>query len=95
MTTSLQKAAQAVLDRWNSPKWEWHKQGPTGELMADLYAAITPPPEVYVPDTMDFACVALSVEPALRDHRGEIVDVLCDEAFARAIEAAHNIKATP
>ena len=37
---ALQSAAQAVLDRWNSPKWEWHKNGPTADLMADLYAAI-------------------------------------------------------
>ena len=42
---TLQQAAQAVLDRWNSPKWEWLKQGPTGELMADLRAALALPVE--------------------------------------------------
>lgn len=36
----LRAAAQAVLDRWNSPKWEWHKQGPTADLMADLACAL-------------------------------------------------------
>lgn len=34
------RAAQAVLDRWNSPKWEWAKQGPTADLMFALDAAI-------------------------------------------------------
>jgi len=37
--SNLEKAAQAVLDRWDSPKWEWH-QGPTAALMADLRAAL-------------------------------------------------------
>jgi hypothetical protein len=38
--TDLQKAAQAVIDRWNSPKWEWMKQGPTALLISDLHAAL-------------------------------------------------------
>lgn len=38
--TTLQKAAQAVLDRWNSPKWEWAIQGPTADLMLDLREAL-------------------------------------------------------
>lgn len=35
-TAGLRKAAQDVLDRWNSPKWEWAKQGPTADLMVKL-----------------------------------------------------------
>lgn len=42
---SLPACAQAVLDRWNSPKWDWHKQGPTADLMADLAKAL----DAYVP----------------------------------------------
>jgi len=43
--TTLREAAQAVLDRWDSPKWEWH-QGPTAALMTTLRAALNvPPPE--------------------------------------------------
>lgn len=38
--TALREAAQAVLDRWDSPAWEWAKQGPTAALMADLRAAL-------------------------------------------------------
>lgn len=38
--SDLQKAAQAVLDRWDSPKWEWVKQGPTAALMTDLRKAL-------------------------------------------------------
>lgn len=40
---SLREAAQAVLDRWDSPAWEWVKQGPTADLMADLRAALAEP----------------------------------------------------
>ena len=36
----LRAAAQAVLDRWDSPKWEWAKHGPTADLMAELRAAL-------------------------------------------------------
>lgn len=36
----LQAAAQAVLDRWNSPNWEWHKHGHTADLMDALYKAL-------------------------------------------------------
>jgi len=40
---TLKLAAQAVLDRWNSPKWEWVAQGPTADLMADLQKALAQP----------------------------------------------------
>ena len=40
--STLRAAAQAVLDRWDSPRWEWH-QGPTAALMADLRAALAEP----------------------------------------------------
>jgi len=38
--TDLRKAAQAVLDRWDSPHWEWIEKGPTAVLMADLRNAL-------------------------------------------------------
>lgn len=37
---SLRTAAQAVLDRWDSPQWKWAQQGPTADLMADLRRAL-------------------------------------------------------
>ena len=37
---SLEKAAQAVLVRWDSPAWDWAHQGPTAALMADLREAL-------------------------------------------------------
>jgi hypothetical protein len=37
---TLKEAAQAVLDRWDSPRWEWDKQGATADLMATLRTAI-------------------------------------------------------
>lgn len=37
--TDLHAAAKAVLERWDSPAWEWLKQG---ALMADLRRALQP-----------------------------------------------------
>lgn len=42
--TELRQAAQAVLDRWDSPQWAWRQHGPTADLMADLRAALAQPP---------------------------------------------------
>ena len=41
--SDLRKAAEAVLERWDSPAWEWIKRGPTAELMAALRAALDAP----------------------------------------------------
>jgi len=38
--TDLQRAAQAVLDSWNSPQWDEAEQGPTANLMAELQRAL-------------------------------------------------------
>jgi len=38
--SNLEEAAQAVLDRWDSPAWEWMPHGPTAALMADLRRAL-------------------------------------------------------
>jgi hypothetical protein len=32
----IREAAQAVLDRWDSPQWKWLKQGPKADLMKVL-----------------------------------------------------------
>jgi hypothetical protein len=44
--TDLRKAAQAVLDRWDSPQWEWLEKGPTAVLMANLRKALAEPDAV-------------------------------------------------
>ena len=44
MSDALRQAAQAVLDRWDSPQWEWRQHGPTADLMAALRAALAQPP---------------------------------------------------
>jgi hypothetical protein len=41
--TDLRQAAQAVVDRWDTPAWEWRDQGPTADLMADLRKALAQP----------------------------------------------------
>ena len=50
---TLQDAAQAVLHRWDSSKWDWAKQGPTADLMAALRVAVEaqPAPAVAVEPT--------------------------------------------
>lgn len=40
---ALVDAAQAILDRWNSPRWEWAKHSPTADLMERLRAALAAP----------------------------------------------------
>ena len=41
--SALVNAAQAVLDRWDSPQWTWAEHGPTANLMRDLRRAIAAP----------------------------------------------------
>ena len=36
----LTEAAQAVINRWDSPNWDWEKDGPTAGLIAALRKAI-------------------------------------------------------
>jgi len=40
---TLQQAAQAVVNRWDSPMWDWTKEGPTADLIADLRKALEQP----------------------------------------------------
>lgn len=41
MVSELTAASKAVIERWRSPKWEWHKQGPTGDLINELGRVVT------------------------------------------------------
>lgn len=65
MTEALQQAAQAVLDRWDSPQWEWRQHGPTADLMADLRAALAQPPAPTAqPDpSIDVRTILLDIVP--------------------------------
>jgi hypothetical protein len=36
----IKDAAQAVINRWDSPSWEWDKKGGTANLISDLRNAI-------------------------------------------------------
>ncbi len=38
--TDLRQAAQAVVDRWDTPAWEWSEKGPTADLIAALRKAL-------------------------------------------------------
>ena len=41
--TKLRQAAQAVLERWDSPSWSWSEKSPTADLMAALRTALAQP----------------------------------------------------
>ena len=74
--SDLRKAAEAVLERWDSPAWEWMKQGPTAELMAALRAALAAPrpePESKTPAWwMDGLTVTLMREGVNKHRAREI-----------------------
>ena len=38
--TTLRQAAQAVLERWDSPSWQWSVKNSTADLMAALREAL-------------------------------------------------------
>lgn len=37
----LLRAAEAIVRRWDSPKWSWGAESPTADLIHDLRKAIT------------------------------------------------------
>ena len=68
MTDALRKAAQAVLDRWDSPQWEWSTQGPTADLMQALRAALAQPaasgepPKLLLPTMIENFIMAIATQ---------------------------------
>ena len=86
-TEALRAAAQAVLDRWDSPQWEWTKHGPTADLMHALRAALAQQP----------AATSGSPEHLLQDQSRELSRWLADKPDARlhAREAAAAIAQQP
>jgi len=58
--TDLRQAAKAVVERWDTPDWEWRDQGPTADLMADLRTALEQPEQ----EPVAWVCFG---EPGKRD----------------------------
>ena len=42
----IREAAQAIINRWDDPKWEWDKHGHTAGLIADLRNALDASPPI-------------------------------------------------
>jgi len=84
--TTLREAAQAVLDRWDSPAWEWVKQGPTAALMADLRAALAQQAEPLTIERLRDALVASRIIPPAAVEDPEEYD---DGVTLHRIEALH------
>ena len=81
--TDLRQAAQAVLDRWDSPRWEWDKQGPTADLMATLREALEQPEQDQTAEAIHAAWSAGFVEgekAALEQPEQELVALTLDSA---------------
>ena len=90
--TTLQAAAQAVLDRWNSPRWEWASHGPTADLMHALRTALAQPVQPAKEVTADQLFASDDVM-ALNSKYGLRMDELMK--IVRVIEAAISTKETP
>ena len=64
MTDQLRQAAQAVVDRWDTPAWEWSEKGPTADLMAALRTALEQQAEP-VFENLDYVAVVYSPSNAM------------------------------
>lgn len=71
--TNLRQAAKAVVERWDSPKWEWSQQGPTANLMADLRKALEQP-EQEPTQWRDMVVVSLVREGINKHKARELAD---------------------
>ena len=84
---ALQIAAQAVLDRWENPRWQWAEQSPTAGLMSDLRQAIAAPVAQAEPlSDEQLERIAIEDEFLLFCDVDEFIQI------ARAVEQAHGIK---
>jgi len=95
--TNLRQAAQAVVERWDTPAWEWRDQGPTADLMADLRTALAQP--VQEPTQWRDMVVVTLVREGINKHRArELADHFATPPanrhleFARAIIEAAQLK---
>lgn len=65
----IKDAAQAVINRWDSPSWEWDKKGSTANLIADLRNAIAEaqpsPTEAKPASFTEVATLALDLTEAI------------------------------
>lgn len=99
----LRTAAQAVLDRWESPQWQWTHGSPTGALMADLRAALAAAPAapVVAQEPVAFSCASRTQDGrACRSHCGNFTTCPATQAapvqpaapaVAELVEALRNI----
>jgi hypothetical protein len=80
--TDLRQAAKAVVDRWDSPKWEWRDQGPTADLMAALRTALAQPEQGPVAKLFGTLPVYDTTPPPQRPWQGltdeEMSDTVAD-----------------
>jgi hypothetical protein len=80
--SELEKATQAVLDRWDSPVWEWTSQGPTAALMADLRKALAAHKEQQAEPVVDVQAAVLAEREACAK--------LCESTTASWTEHLYN-----
>jgi hypothetical protein len=94
--TDLEKAAQAVLVRWDSPSWDWARQGPTSALMADLRRALAAHREQAEPVSLDakivhFAKTALHEMPRPATDWHHCAKRVCEAVVATNAQQAEPV----
>lgn len=90
-TPTLRAAAQAVLNRWDSPQWQWAWQSPTADLMRDLREALAAAPAQQPAQPLTEAQIDAMRRAAADQGLTGIAPSL---HLARAVEAWHGIGAT-
>ena len=91
--SDLRKAAEAVLERWDSPAWEWIKRGPTAELMAALRAALDAPSLAVTVDPRLTPDEAAAISSALAAPSEDIEALRRDaERYRKQKERSHRLQ---
>lgn len=67
--SDLRQAARAVIERWDSPSWDWCKQGTTADLIAALRAAL----EAH--DVPEAACGNMAQAEPLNSDLGRSISI--------------------
>ena len=92
--SDLRKAAEAVLERWDSPAWEWMKQGPTAELMAALRTALAAPePESKTPAWWVDGLIVTLMREGVNKHRAREIAQGYWEAYCQIPGTEEDIEA--
>ena len=81
--SDLRKAAEAVLERWDNLAWEWKKQGPTADLMADLRTALAAEQEKKTPAWWMDGLATTLMREGVNKHRAREIAAAYWDAYCQ------------